>query len=311
MLSGRYLCEEWCGRGGKELSNMVKAERFYEDCVYGDCDRRNGLYVKRTFESFDIEQICNSGQCFRMTRIEGGTYEVIAGERYLEVTQSGNECIFRCTDSEYEDFWKHYFDLETDYGEYKSRINPKDQYLMNAAEFGRGIHILNQDLWEMIVSFLISQQNNIVRIRRCIQNISEKYGEKKTAANGTVYHAFPTAEALAVLEEDALKECNLGYRSKYVVRTARSIANGEVSLDAVRAMPYQEAKEELLKLFGVGVKVADCICLFALHQLEAFPVDTHINQALKKHYPKGFPKRRYKGCEGVMQQYIFYYELLA
>ena len=269
------------------------------------------MITKYTISCLDLKQIAESGQCFRMTRIEGGTYEVIAGDRYLEVTQSGNECIFRCTDSEYEDFWKHYFDLETDYGEYKSRINPKDQYLMNAAEFGRGIHILNQDLWEMIVSFLISQQNNIVRIRRCIQNISEKYGEKKTTANGTVYHAFPTAEALAVLEEDALKECNLGYRSKYVVRTARSIANGEVSLDAVRAMPYQEAKEELLKLFGVGVKVADCICLFALHQLEAFPVDTHINQALKKHYPKGFPKRRYKGCEGVMQQYIFYYELLA
>lgn len=283
---------------------MVKTER-----VLRDCDKKNDPFTKRTTDCFDIGQICNSGQCFRMTQKENGTYEVIAGARYLEISQNGNECIFGCSESEYEDFWKHYFDLDTDYKDYKAKINPKDHYLTEAAEFGWGIRILNQDLWEMIVSFLISQQNNIVRIRRCIQNISEKYGEKKTAANGTVYYAFPTPESLACLDEDALKACNLGYRSKYVVRTARSIAGGDFSLDAVREMPYKEAKEELLKLFGVGVKVADCICLFALHQMEAFPVDTHISQALKKHYPKGFPKRRYRGCEGVMQQYIFYYDL--
>ena len=170
---------------------------------------------------------------------------------------------------------------------------------------------MNQDLWEMIVLFLISQQNNIVRIRKCIQNISETYGEKKQTEDGRVYYAFPEAEALAGLEEDELKKCNLGYRSKYVVRTARSVVNGEISLSQIREMPYKKAKEELLKLFGVGEKVADCICLFALHQTAAFPVDTHINQALKRHYPKGFPKRRYKGCEGIMQQYIFYYELLG
>ena len=114
---------------------------------------------------------------------------------------------------------------------------------------------------------------------------------------------------LAELDEDALKACNLGYRSKYVVRSARSIVNGEVNLDEIREMPYKKAREELLKLFGVGVKVADCICLFALHHLQAFPIDTHIHQAMEAHYKRGFPKRRYKGIEGVLQQYIFYYEL--
>ncbi|MBU3877382.1 8-oxoguanine DNA glycosylase [Faecalicatena sp. AGMB00832] len=274
-------------------------------------NHKNTPITIRSYECFDIGQICESGQCFRMRPLQSGTYEVIAGDKYLKITQDGNECIFHCDEMVFEDFWKHYFDLDTQYEQYREKINPRDQYLKNAAEFGCGIRILNQDLWEMIVSFLISQQNNIMRIRRCIQNICERYGEKLEAADGTVYYGFPKAEALACLKEDELKDCNLGYRSKYVVRTARSVVNGEFSLDQVRSMSYQKAKEELLKLFGVGVKVADCICLFALHQLEAFPVDTHINQALKKHYPKGFPKRRYKGCEGVMQQYIFYYELLG
>ena len=163
----------------------------------------------------------------------------------------------------------------------------------------------------MIVSFLISQQNNIVRIRRCIDNICECYGEKRFDGSGKLYYTFPQAEVLAELHEDALKDSNLGYRSKYVVRTAKSLTEGEVSLEAIKQMPYKEAKTELMKLYGIGEKVADCICLFALHHFEAFPVDTHIRQALEGHYPDGFPAERYNGCEGVMQQYIFYYELMG
>lgn len=273
--------------------------------------------VRKTIENFSIYQICDSGQCFRMTPIHGETdpasgeirMQVIAGDRYLEILQNGKECIFDCTEEEFEGFWKEYFDLETDYANYIAQINPNDTYLLNAAAFGSGMRILRQDLWEMIVSFLISQQNNIPRIRKCIENICREYGEKKENAKGETYYAFPKPEALAGLDEEALKACNLGYRSKYVVRSARSIVCGEVDLDAIRNMSYKKAKEELLKLFGVGVKVADCICLFALHHLQAFPVDTHIHQAMETHYKRGFPKRRYKGVEGVLQQYIFYYEL--
>lgn len=161
----------------------------------------------------------------------------------------------------------------------------------------------------MIASFLISQQNHITRIRKCIQNLCETYGEERTSDSGNTFYTFPEPEKLAELGDDDLKACNLGYRSKYVVRTAKSIVSGEVDLDAIRHLPYAKAKKELLKLFGVGEKVADCICLFALHHLQAFPIDTHISQALQKHYKRGFPNRRYKGMQGVMQQYIFYYEL--
>lgn len=265
--------------------------------------------VKRTIAHFDIGQICGSGQCFRMECRDGDLYSVIAADRYLEIKQTGEECLFFCSEDEFADFWKMYFDLEDDYGVYIAKVCPKDSYLADAARFGAGIRILRPDLWEMIVSFLISQQNNIVRIRRCIGNICRKYGEEKINLRGEKYYAFPKPEVLACLGEDELKECNLGYRSKYVVRAARSIVEGEINLDAISRMPYADAKGELLRLFGVGEKVADCICLFGLHQLEAFPVDTHILQALDKHYKKGFPKKKYRGFEGVLQQYIFYWEL--
>lgn len=262
-----------------------------------------------TKENFDLLQICRSGQCFRMTKEEDGTFSLIAGARYLALEQRGSQCIFHCEEAEFEDFWKAYFDLENDYGAYISRIDEEDAYLKGAAKFGAGIRILRQDLWEMIATFLISQQNHITRIRRCIHNICERYGEEKVNGKGETYYAFPTPAALAGLPEDALMACNLGYRSKYVVRSAKSIVSGEVDLDRIRLLPYREARTELLRLYGVGEKVADCICLFALHHLQAFPVDTHIKQAFAKHYQEGFPHDLYEGYQGVVQQYIFYYEL--
>ena len=175
---------------------------------------------------------------------------------------------------------------------------------------GSGIRILQQDLWEMIISFLISQQNNITRIKKCIENISREFGEKKESSTGAEYYAFPTAQALASATEEQLRECNLGYRAKYVLDTARKVFFGDISLESIYDMTYKNARKELLNLYGVGEKVADCICLFGLHQLDAFPIDTHIRQALDAHYKRGFPNRRYKGFRGVMQQYIFYYELM-
>ncbi len=265
--------------------------------------------IAKIIPNFNLSQIYRSGQCFRMSEREEGIYTVISGKRYLELQQKGEECLFDCSETEFREYWKGYFDLENDYGCYKLQINPNDKYLTEAAAFGCGIRILRQDLWEMLVSFIISQQNHIGRIKRCIENICRQYGEKCINSRKESYYAFPRPEALAVLADDALKECNLGYRSKYVVQAARSVASGKTNLEMIERMSYRKAREELLKLFGVGEKVADCICLFALHHLQAFPVDTHIRQAMQTHYKRGFPNRRYRGYQGVMQQYIFYYEL--
>ena len=272
-------------------------------------DFEGGDITKRKISNFDIAQICRSGQCFRMEQISPFAYSVIAGDRCVEVCQQGQEVYFGCGEQEFDELWEAYFDLDCDYSYFIGQINPNDQYLTRAAKVGEGIRILRQDLWEMIVTFLISQQNNITRIRRCVHNICQAYGEERINRHGRLYYAFPRPEALAYLDEDALMSCNLGYRSKYVVRAARNIASGELDLEAVRAMGYKEAREELLKLYGVGEKVSECICLFALHHLQAFPIDTHINKILQEHYKRGFPNRRYKGFQGVMQQYIFYYDL--
>ncbi len=278
---------------------------------YAFCIKRQGegFMLAKTIQDFNLSQICRSGQCFRMNEREKGIYTVISGSRYLEVRQKGEECLFDCSEAEFREYWKGYFDLENDYSRYKLQINPNDKYLTEAAAFGCGIRILRQDLWEMLVSFIISQQNHIGRIKGCIENICRQYGEECRNCRKETYFAFPQPEALAGLAEDALKECNLGYRSKYVVRAAASVVSGETDLEMIGRMPYRKAREELLKLFGVGEKVADCICLFALHHLQAFPIDTHIRQAMQNHYRRGFPNRRYRGYQGVMQQYIFYYEL--
>ncbi len=284
-------------------------------------------YTEKIIKHFDLDQIGRSGQCFRMEKIGKYTHVLTAGRRFLTIRQKGDRTRFYCKEEEFETFWKEYFDLGTDYVRYMEAVNPNDAYLTRAVAFGSGMRILKQDLWETIVSFLISQQNNIVRIRRCIASLCERYGEriplelspplpegdpgaaKYFSCAPKAYYAFPRPEALCALDEEELKACNLGYRSKYVVRAARSVVSGDLDLDAVCAMSYKKAKEELLTLFGVGEKVADCICLFALHHLEAFPRDTHIIKAMEEHYKRGFPNRRYRGFQGVMQQYIFYYEL--
>ena len=267
--------------------------------------------VVKEIPYFDLSEICDSGQCFRMERITENEFQIRAEDKYLRATQEGETVRFDCSEEEFETFWKYYFDLERDYGIYIEAIDPEDTYLKTAAELGSGIRILNQDLWEMIVSFLISQQNNIKRIRKCIETICRKYGERKISATGVEYYAFPTVAALSRATEEELRGCGLGYRAKYIAVTAGTIASGEISLEKIYDMRYPAAKKELMKLCGVGEKVAECICLFALHHMDAFPIDTHIRQVMDVHYKRGFPNRRYKGMRGIMQQYIFYYDLYS
>ncbi len=266
--------------------------------------------IKIQTDNFSLKQISDSGQCFRMREEKDGKYSVIAKEHYLIVEQQGNEVTFYCDEKEYESIWCDYFDLNGEYKKYIESISVEDTYLVNAAKYGSGIRILKQDVWEMIITFIISQQNNIKRIRKCIDTICEKYGEAKASAEGEEYYAFPTPKALAAVTEEEFKACNLGYRSKYLVKTSRMIADGEFDINALYGLPYDEAERELMKLTGIGSKVADCICLFGLHMLDAFPIDTHIIKVLEEHYPKGFPFEKYPGFAGVLQQYIFYYDLM-
>ena len=266
--------------------------------------------IKIQTDNFSLKQISDSGQCFRMREEKDGNYSIIAQGQYLLAGQQGDEIVFHCSEEEYDATWCDYFDLKGDYKKYIDSISEEDTYLINAAGFGSGIRILKQDVWEMIITFIISQQNNIKRIRKCIDTICEKYGEERINESGIRFYAFPTPEALAEVSEEEFKACNLGYRSKYLVKTVGMIASGEFRINDLDKLPYKEAKQELMKLTGIGSKVADCICLFALHMLDAFPIDTHILKVLEEEYPQGFPFELYQGYAGVLQQYIFYYDLM-
>lgn len=249
---------------------------------------------------FSIPQICESGQCFRLDAVSEDTYELLAGSRYLKIkirenpaeaagreenahTHAYGETILYCTQEEYETFWKEYFDLSVSYSDYIDQIDRDDDYLTGAAAFGGGIRILRQDTWEMIITFILSQQNNIPRIKGLIRTLGERYGERRETPDGRIYYTFPRAEKLSQATEEELRELKLGYRSKYICQTAKMIAGGEIDLDALKEMEYTEARTELMRLSGIGGKVADCICLFALHQMDAFPVDTHIKKVLERH----------------------------
>ena len=163
-------------------------------------------------DNFSLREICRSGQCFRMHETaENNTYELVAGDKYLKISQAGSIVNFYCSDVEFICYWVPYFDIDSDYGRYIEKVNPRDTYLSAAVQCGKGIRILRQDLWEMIITFLISQQNNISRIRSCIERLCVRYGEKLKAGD-TEYYSFPTPQQLSGATEEELRRLGMGYR---------------------------------------------------------------------------------------------------
>lgn len=276
-------------------------------------------------DDLDLAQIARSGQCFRMReKKEGpGIFEIAALEDYVEAAHVGEGFIFSCKESEFNDRWRQYFDLDTDYGRIKKSVAPEDAYLTEAVLAGWGVRILNQDLWEMLVTFLISQNNNIGRITKSVAGLCEKFGEKRQAKglvkgpDGTfaeeerVYFTFPRPETIAQAGLLGLSDLGLGYRDKYICELACRLEGpeGRQWLERLREADYDTAHALLMEQYGVGKKVADCVCLFGLHHIGAFPMDTHVKQIIAAHYPKGFPMERYEGYAGVLQQYMFYYKV--
>lgn len=262
--------------------------------------------VERRITYFDLGQIARSGQCFRMDRLDECRYGVTASDQYVEIWQKGELVRFFCDQTTFEKVWSPYFDLETDYGQFAARISRRDHFLAEAARYGSGIRILRQDLWEVMVTFLISQNNHMKRIRQCVERLCTHFGQEKTAPSGKRYYAMPGPEALA--DPEGLKTMGLGYRDKYIAALAAGILDGTVSLDHLRGLKSRKRTHEMLiTLSGVGDKVADCIQLFGLHQMGTFPVDTWMKKVLCRYYPNGFPLRRYQDCAGLMQQYLFFY----
>ena len=258
-------------------------------------------------DDFDLEKIAGSGQCFRWERIGPQEYRIPFREECLRIRHTGgNSYELDCTGVEFEQIWKGYFDLEENYSVIRSRIDPdEDPYLFWAAEKGKGIRILRQDMWETLVSFIISQNRSIPVIRRSVELLCQKAGKRRQDRSGVEYTVFPGPTDTVLLSDEDLRDCRLGYRGLYVTAAAEYALNRTKEWDMLEKSTDAEVLAKLMEIRGVGIKVASCAALFALHRMDLFPVDTRIRQVMEKEYPLGFPMERYSPWCGVYQQYLY------
>ena len=260
-------------------------------------------------DDLDLAKIADSGQCFRWERQEDNSYRILHGSHCLYAASlGGSQYEFSCDEKEFSSIWRDYLDLNENYASIRSRIEPdRDPFLFAAMEQEKGIRILRQDSWEMLITFIISQNRNIPAIRRSVQLLSEACGQKKLDSRGMEYFAFPEPEAVAALDEEALTACRLGYRCKYVHAAAAAVSEGTIDLDSLIHEEEEKTLKTLTSLYGVGIKVANCVSLFGLHHIDAFPKDVWINRILEAEYPNGYPFEEYSPYNGVYQQYMYAY----
>jgi len=276
---------------------------------------QNGILILKD-KYLDLDKTLGCGQAFRWIKRGDSFIGVVEGEILeIEIVTEGYK-LKDVSAEHFEIFWRNYFDLDRDY-ETVYKILLEDEMISTAVNKGLGIRILNQNFWEILISFILSANNNIPRIKKIIEKLSVTFGviiEKE----GNVYHAFPSAEALANASEEELLLCGCGYRASYVNKTAQLVLKGAVSIEKINAIDYSEAVKLLLTCPGVGPKVADCILLFSTGKTEAFPVDVWIRKAMERFFGlneasdkdiKRLGQERYGKLAGFAQQYIFYNEI--
>lgn len=262
---------------------------------------------KAKIDNLDLKQIADSGQCFRWKNTGENEYTIVAFDKAIKITQDGNEFIFDCDEDEWNSVWRNYLDMDTDYaGIAKLIADGTDEHLKKAYAYGSGVRILKQDLWEMIVTFMISQNNNIKRITNSVDLLCSRCGRPIEGHEGMYTFPKPGEVADEVFEDRSM---GFGYRASYLKEIYSYGLQNSDWLDKLRKMSYDEAMTSLLERKGIGKKVANCICLFGLHHVDAFPIDTHVKQLLDKYYSDGFDFERYNGVAGIIQQYLFYFEL--
>ncbi|SHI20013.1 N-glycosylase/DNA lyase [Sporobacter termitidis DSM 10068] len=254
---------------------------------------------------FEPEKIFECGQCFRWNADESGAYTGVAMGKASRVRKSGGSILISGTLEDFETVWRGYFDLDRDYGAI-GRALSIDDYMADAVRYGAGIRILEQDKWEALCSFILSQCNNIPRIKSIVEKFCALYGTPVLFEGGT-YYTFPTAAATAALREEDLSPIRCGFRASSLLEAARAVAEGTVDLEKLSRGTPEEAAAALKKLSRVGDKVASCVMLFGLHMLDAFPVDTWMKKALGEQYPQGLDPAVFSPWAGIAQQYMFHY----
>lgn len=252
-------------------------------------------------EGFNLEQTLGCGQCFRFSQIEENRFCGVALGRYIELDAFENQLDVYCESDFSADEISRFLDFNTDYLSVNNILS-QDKTLKDAIGYAGGIRILRQPKWETLCSFILSQNNNIKRISGIIERLCECFGEPV----GSERYSFPEAEVLARLTVEDLAPIRSGFRAKYVIDAAKKVVSGEVDLEKIDILDTDSAREELMKITGVGPKVADCTLLFGFHKLDAFPKDVWIKKVLQQYYPEGFPDFA-KQYGGIAQQYLFHY----
>ena len=287
-------------------------------------------YTISDITDFHLKDTLECGQCFHYSRTDSGEingkyeYDICASGRFLHIMEepsaNGVSLTFYDTDRwEYEDVWKHYFDLDRDYGSVKERIIDADPRLKDIIEENPGIRILNQDFFECLISFIISQNKQIPQIKQIVRNISTLCGDKRGAdsirfINSDFDALFPRVEQLASVTEDDIRGCKAGFRAPYIVDATEKVMSGEISYEELKEMPTAEARKKLMTIKGVGEKVANCVLLYSLGRTDAFPVDVWMKRICEALYfqvdtPKETIERvmcnKFGDIAGIAQQYLF------
>ena len=280
------------------------------------------IYKIKNIDSFELKDIFDCGQCFRWNEEDDGSYTGVFKGNVLNVSKNDKEITFKgVCNGNIKDIVEDYFDLKRDYEKIKEELSKIDENMKTSIEYGKGIRILNQDLFETIISFIISANNNIPRIKGIIERLSKKYGDE-IIWNGKKYYAFPTAKGLKDVSVKEYRDLGLGFRDIRLYETVKMILEGKVDLEELENNPNTtKVREKLLTLSGVGPKVADCILLFSdLKRFEVFPIDVWVRRVMNDLYIKNedetkvnkkeiekLAQEKFGNLAGLAQQYLFYW----
>ena len=278
-------------------------------------------YIIKNPKCFNLKDIFTCGQCFRWEENEDKSYTGIVKENVINIKEQGNDYVIKSVgNDEIEKLVIDYFDLNRDYKALQEKLSKIDENMEKSIKYGQGIRLLNQDLWETLISFIISANNNIPRIQKIIKRLSKNFGKKIIFENNE-YYTFPTAQELKDVTIEKYRELGLGFRDKRIYETTQIILENKVNLQELENNPNTlEVRETLLTLPGVGPKVADCILLFSdLKRLEVFPIDVWVNRVMNELYIHGdenkiskkqieqIAKEKFGNLAGLAQQYLFYW----
>lgn len=262
----------------------------------------NGNTVISELDNFSLPQTLDCGQAFRWQETEDGVWHGIAFGKYLKISEKDSVfTLHKTTAEDFERIWRPYFDLDRNYGEIIGILS-ENEVLKTAGNFANGIRILRQEPWEALCSFIISQNNNIPRIKGIVERLCENFGEKIADR----LYTFPEAKRIAELALEDLGVLRSGFRAKYILDAAKKVSSGEIDLESLKTMELDLARTELMKIYGVGAKVADCTLLFGLSHLNAFPKDVWIKRAMEKLFDGNLPTCA-ENYAGIAQQYLFHY----